>query len=172
MMSENKVLLSAFQRVLVSWGDVDSMVPAFAAQRIRFSLQTQNMRMHAQPSLERGLSSGEARPVPWRLSLAATETIDAVTQVMQLISLMPEQVAGQTKATLSQRLTEIRDNDGCPVGWPFPRPKFDKESLTSVDSIFAAVAYHMAAEISSDELITRDLEAIADQLLEQGLQRR
>ena len=168
MMPENKTLLNAFQSVLVSQGDVDLTVPAFAAWRIRSKLQGQKVFVHGQPSLE----SGEPRPIPWRLSLAAAETIDAVAQVAQLVSLMPEQAAMQTKAALSQRLTEIRDNNGCPVGWPFPRPKLDQQSLESVDFIFAAVLYHMAAQISSDESIARNLAGIADISLEQGMLRQ
>ena len=175
MMPKNKVLLSAFQRVLVSWGDVDLTVPAFAAQRIRFSLQNQKLHAHGHLGLEHGQRSTEPRPVPWRLSHAAAATIEAVTQMTQLVSLMPKQVAAETGAALSQSLMEFSDDDGCPTGriwrWPSPRPKFDElVSFDSADLIVSAVLFHAAAEVSSDEQLATEFAGIADRFLERGLQ--
>ena len=177
MMPENKALLNAFQSVLVSWGDVDLTVPAFAAWRIRFKLQNQKLQARGQPRPEHGQQSVEPQPVPWRLSLAAAETIDAVTQMTQFVSLMPEPVAKETRAAISQRLAETLDDRWCPTypleKWPFPRPKFSEvESFEQADIIVAATLFHTAAELSSNEQLASEFSTIAEGFLKRGLQVR
>jgi hypothetical protein len=174
--SSNKAILSAFQSVLISWGDVDITVPAWVAWRIRFSLQQATQALsHGQHAVARVQHAVAPQPDPWRLSLAAAETIEAVTQMVSLASLMPEDVGAQTRAAINKRLAADIDEDWCgtPPRWkgPFPPRKLgDVERFDPADFIVSAVLFHAAAESVNDDHLAREFGGIADRLLERGLQ--
>jgi hypothetical protein len=171
MMPEKNLVLSAlssmFALVTVSWGDTDLTVPAWVAWRIRFaSLANQSLRNH---SMKRG-----PQPEPWKLSLAAADTIESVIQMTQLASLMPKEVGAETRASISKSLAADIDGDWCGTPprwkWPFPPRKLgDVESFDPVDYLVSAVLFHQAAETVNDEHLARDFAGVADRLLERGM---
>jgi hypothetical protein len=168
--SSNKAMLAAFQSVFISWGDVDGTFPMIAAQRIRTALQTANV--YSQPALQRVQHAGEPPPLPWRLALMATETIEAATQMTQLANLMPENVGAPTRAAISKRLTSDVDDDWCWTPyrkWPFPPRKLG-DLFDRADHILSAVLFHTAAESVNDEVLGRAFAGIADRLLERAMQ--
>jgi hypothetical protein len=171
MMPEKNLVLSAlssiFEMVTLSWGDTDVTVPVWVAWRIRVaSLANKTVRTRA-------MNAG-GQPEPWRLSLVAAETIESVTQMMQLASLMPEGVGAETRATISKNLAADIDGDWCGTPprwkWPFPPHKLgDIESFDPVDYLISAVLFHQAAETVNDAQLARDFAGVADRLLERGM---